>query len=209
MTWKTASPRSISSNKNPMKKSQLKEIIANVIAEKLLEAKGQPSKFGYIVSGKRSPDPVVQMTGYGNMPLSSWKRKVVRDVEDLLKQVKNESWHNARYLLQPDGILATELNMLHDLFTPNNLKEQLQDDPNVAANPPVPNREAEELRQQQQKISDVSMEIKKLEANIERRSQPVKRANDANERKISNLRRKQGPLVRKIDSLKTNLDKKP
>ncbi len=192
-----------------MKKSQLKEIIANVIAEKLSEAKGQPSKFGYIISGKGTDDPVVQMTGYGNMPLSAWKRKVVRDVEDLLKQVKDESWHNARYLIQPDSILATELNMMHDLFTPNNLKEQLQDDPNAAANPPVPNREAEELVKQQQKVSDLSMQIKKLESNVERRSQPVKRANTADERKISDLRRKQGPLIRKIQSLKNNLDKKP
>lgn len=56
-----------------MKKSQLKEVIQNVVAHKLAEAKGEAPKYGYIISGKRSEDPTLQMIGYGNMRQSMEK----------------------------------------------------------------------------------------------------------------------------------------
>lgn len=100
-----------------MNKTQLKEAVRSVLAQRLAEAKGQtPAKYGYVLSDKNTPDPRLQLIGYGNMPASRWKEKIVKDLEELIKHVKSENYRGAAHLVAPNGVLHSEINMMKEVF---------------------------------------------------------------------------------------------
>lgn len=99
-----------------MKKSQLKEVIQNIVERKLAESAGEKvSKYGYVMSDKETADPVYQLIGYGNMPRSLWEKKLERYAEELLKRVKNKDWKNAAYFMEKNGVFNSAVNMMKEL----------------------------------------------------------------------------------------------
>jgi len=197
-----------------MKKSVLKEIVQNIIAQKLLEAKtGKPSKFGYIISGKGTEDPTLQMNGFGNMTKSAWKKKIEHDVKDLLARVQADDWSGAVYYLQQNGVLHSAINMMDEVLSDPKLKEQLAaptaDGADVAPvlNTGTPSdRNSVELAKEQKKLTDLTNHIKVLEASIAKRMDAINKANQKDERQKEMLTKRQAPVIHKIDQLKKKVD---
>jgi len=197
-----------------MKKSTLKEVIQNIVAHKLNEG-----KYGYIMSGKGTEDPVLQMTGFGNMLSSQWKAKIIRDLKDVLKRVEAGDWHNAEYLLQQNSVLVTAIKMMDEIYTDPKLKEDLQTSSAKAANPTVPptvkptinpnvaddNRDRAELEKHQKTLDSITNDIRTADANIAKRMDAVNKANRKDINRKQQLTKKQGPVVKKIEKLKRDI----
>ena len=192
-----------------MKKSQLKEIVQNIIQQRLNEQKGI-AKHGYILAGKDSPDPIVQMSGYGNMPLSRWKKKIIDDVRHLLKQVELEQYQSAASLLDPDGVLFSEVAMLGEL-NPRRMEEALDTDSAAAANPTVqPSSNPSEKDQKvladfQKKLNDLTDKVKDADAQISRLNEPVQRQIARLNLRKAQFQKLQGPLIDKIGQLQKKI----
>ncbi len=88
-----------------MNRQHLREMIQNIVEHKLAEASGKAPVYGYIISGKDSDDPVLQMIGYGNMTKSAWKKKLEQDSQELAKMVAQENWSNAAHLIEKNSVL--------------------------------------------------------------------------------------------------------
>jgi hypothetical protein len=98
-----------------MKKSQFKQIVKEVVQKKLAEIKNRPT-YGYIMGDENSEDPTLQLIGYGNMPKSYWKRKILRDIDGLKKLIENENWEGAAYVMEKKGVLNNSINMMKEVF---------------------------------------------------------------------------------------------
>lgn len=198
-----------------MNRELLKEIIGNIVAHKLEEIssernkadKDKNSSYGYIIADKDSEDPVLQLIGYGNMPKSLWKKKIIRYVEDLSNRIEMDDWRNAAYLVKPNGVLHSSLNMMKEIFE-KDLKEELGSvqaaDLEKAKNAeeemsPADKKTMDAYQNALQKITD---DVRKIDAEISKLQEPVRTKVQRLERKKAITQKKQGQLVTKIDSLK-------
>ncbi len=186
-------------------------MVQNIVAQKVMEAKGKPARYGYIISGKGTEDPTLQMIGYGNMLATQWKNKILRDLEDLKKQVQNDNWHNAAYLIQEDGVLHSQIAMMDEILTDPKLKEAVgSTDSAEASNPPlntgtVGDRDRTELMKYQKRLDELTNDIKALEASIAKRMDSVNKLNRKDEVRKQQLTKQQGPIIKKIDQLKKKI----
>jgi septal ring factor EnvC (AmiA/AmiB activator) len=185
----------------------LKEIINNVVAKKISEAKGKGPVYGYIIADKGGNDPVLQLIGYGNMPKSSWKKKLIGDVNDLLKRIENDDWVNAAYIVEKNGVLYNNINMMKEIFE-KELNEQLgtvqaadldKSKKAEEAMSPADKRSMDAYQNALQKITD---DVRKIDAEISKLQEPVRAKVSRLESKKATIQKKQGQLVTKIDSIK-------
>lgn len=206
-----------------MKKSELKLLIKEIVQRKLNEASQQGSKFGYIMKDKdsKSDDPRIQMIGYGNMPLSYWKKKVVKDAEQLVEKLKYDDWRSARHIIQTNGVLYSMINMLYDIFENEKLKEETlgavqnplqsdkpQDQKKTADDTSnmsdVDQAKIANLKKNQDKLNN---DIKKIDGVVEKLKAPVlKKTQDLNTKK-SSLQQKAGKIATEIESLQKKYSK--
>ena len=183
-------------------------MIQNVVAKKLLEGSGTPIKHGYIISGKDSADPTLQLIGYGNMPASMWKNKIVKGIKDALDRAERDEWKSVAYLLQDGGVLSSAISMMEEVYDKSDVSEAIgSTDSASASNPPITNsspdvRNQQELDKYQKKLSDLTNQSKEIDANIARLEEPVKKQVARLEQQKSEISKKQGPIVQKIDQLK-------
>ena len=195
-----------------MKKSILKEIIQNIVVQKLEEAKGNPAKHGYIISGKGTDDPHLQLIGYGNMPASFWKKKIERDFKDMLSLIQRDDWHNAAYLLGKNSVLISAINMMDEIYSDKKLKEADvgSTDSASASNPTLnsaspADRSQGELDKYNKQLTDLTNGIKEIDAEVSKLQEPVKKKVTRLELEKSQLSKQQGPIIKKIDQLKAKL----
>jgi hypothetical protein len=123
-------------------KIQLKKVIRKIVERKLNEIvvarhddhhESVPtSEYGFIMQGNGSPEnPVIQLLGYGNMSLDMWRKKIVKDLEEVLRHARNGNFVSAQYLLgiekvtpENGSVISSEINMIADLDTSkSNLEE--------------------------------------------------------------------------------------
>ncbi len=206
-----------------MKKSELKLLIKEIVQKKLNEASQQGSKFGYIMKDKnsKSDDPRIQMIGYGNMPLSYWKKKVVKDAEQLVEKLKYDDWRAARYIIQTNGVLYSMINMLYDILEDEKLKEQtlgavqnpLQSDKpqsekstaDVTGDMSDSDRaKMANLKKQQDKYND---DISQVDAEIQKLKEPVLKKTQDLDRKKSLMQQKVGRITSGIESIEKKYGK--
>jgi hypothetical protein len=165
-----------------MKKSQLKEIIHNIVSRKLQESVGQKkTTYGYIMADKDTDDPTLQLIGYGNMPKSLWKKKIERYAEELLKRVKNDDWRNAAYLMEKNGVFNSSVNMMKEVFI-ENLNEV---DVTPSVSDMAASKKAQDIQkklataqEKEQKALEKKRKIDKKHADFDRRNYPVMNKND-------------------------------
>ena len=194
-----------------MQKSILKEVIQNVVSQKLLEAKGRAPQYGYVISGKGTDDPVLQLIGYGNMRTSAWKRQIESDVKELLRKVQAGDWHNAAHMIEQNGVLSSALHMLDEIENPSKLEEVGDTNSAAAANPTVSaattpqERDQQELEKNEKTLTDLTNRIKAIDADIAKLQEPVKKKVARLEMQKSQLSRRQGPVIEKINQLKKKL----
>jgi len=135
---------------------QLKEVIRRIVKKKLNEiavarSNNEPteltSEYGFIMNGKGTPEnPVIQLSGYGNMPLDYWRKKIVKDLEEVLRHAKNGNFVGAQYLLGIEGVtpekgsvISSEINLIADLdSSDSNIKESAPLPSNMAGRPTQP-----------------------------------------------------------------------
>lgn len=187
-----------------MKREVLKEVIQNVVAQKLAEAKGTAPVYGYIISGKDTDDPTYQLIGYGNMPKSLWKKKLERYAEEILKRVKNDDWKNVAYYIEKNGVFGSAVNMMKEL-SEKDLKEigdvgaaELAD-----TQTDMTDADKKQLATYQAALDKVTNDVRKIDADIAKLHAPVQRKIEGLERKKANLSKKQGQLVDRMNALKS------
>lgn len=206
-----------------MKKSELKLVIKEIIQRKLNEAAKQESKFGYIMKDKDADpnDPRIQMIGYGNMPLSYWKKKVIKDAEELIEKLKYDDWRAARHIIKTNGILYSTINMLYDILEDEKLKEQTL---GAVKNPIQSDKSQDEkktsddtsdmsdadkatladLKKKQEKLNN---DIKKIDGVVQKLKAPVLKKTQDLERKKASLQQKSGSIATDIESLQKKYNK--
>jgi flagellar motility protein MotE (MotC chaperone) len=206
-----------------MKKSELKLLIKEIVQRKLNEAYQQGSKFGYIMKDKdsKSDDPRIQMIGYGNMPLSYWKKKVVKDAEQLVEKLKYDDWRAARHIIQTNGVLYSMINMLYDILEDEKLKEQTL---GAVQNPLQSDKPQSEkstadatgdmsdsdrakmanLKKQQDKYNN---DIRQVDAEIQKLKEPVLKKTQDLDRKKSSMQQKVGRITSGIESIEKKYGK--
>lgn len=181
-----------------MKKSQLKEVIQNVVARKLAESAGQkPAKYGYVLADKNTDDPRLQMIGYGNMPKSYWKKKILRDLDELKKYAEEENWNACAHLVEKNGVLYSMINMMKEVFE-GKLKEQLAFDNETAKDNPKKNpvdlKNQEKLASLKKTQSDLHDKIGRIDAKKQELEDPIRR-------KVQDLDRKKAPEIKRIGAI--------
>ena len=197
-----------------MKKTVLKEIIKSVVAQKLAESKGgNPANYGYVISGKGTNDPVLQLIGYGNMPASEWKKKIEKEFKEILAFIESENWRNAAHLL--DRILVNSVAMMDEIYSSKplsigKLNEEFDTNSATSANPTVssPDPHAVELEKLQKQLDDTTNRVKTAESNIAKRMDTVNKANKRDELTKQQFTKRQGPIIRKIEQLKKKVSDK-
>jgi hypothetical protein len=206
-----------------MKKSELKLVIKEIIQRKLNEAAKQESKFGYIMKDKdsKSDDPRIQMIGYGNMPLSYWKKKVVKDAEELVEKLKYDDWRAARHIIKTNGVLYSMINMLYDILEDERLKEQtlgavknpLQSDKpqdekktsdDTSNMSDVDKAKIADLKKSQERFNN---DIRKIDGVVQKLKAPVLKKTQDLERKKASLQQKAGKVTTDIESLQKKYSK--
>jgi hypothetical protein len=124
---------------------QLKEVIRKIVERKLNEISSEHpanepihSEYGYIMpdSKANSDDPRVQLNGYGNMPLSAWKKKVISELEETVRYAKQGNFKAIQYLLgtrrlksQYGSVMSNTINLIVDLD-----KSELQESAPIPSN---------------------------------------------------------------------------
>jgi len=206
-----------------MKKSELKLLIKEIVQRKLNEASQQGSKFGYIMKDKdsKSDDPRIQMIGYGNMPLSYWKKKVVKDAEQLVEKLKYDDWRAARHIIQTNGVLYSMINMLYDILEDEKLKEQtlgavqnpLQSDKpqseksTADATGDMSDSDRAKMTNLKKKQDEYNNDIRKVDAEIQKLKEPVLKKTQDLDRKKSLMQQKVGRITSGIESIEKKYGK--
>lgn len=190
-----------------MKKSQLREVVKNIIRQKLTEGETQN---GYVISGQDTSDPVIQLRGFGNMRLSQWRRKVQEELSEVAHFAKNNDFANVAHILKPGGLVMNEINMLMAHQT-DNIQEDLDNNSAAAANPVVKpstnpaQKDQQALADYQKKLSDLTDQVKRVDAQISKLNEPVERKVAQLNIQKARLQKNQGPLVDKIGQLQKKI----
>lgn len=184
-----------------MNKSQLKEVIQNIVAIKLAEAAGQKTaKYGYIMADKNTNDPRLQMIGYGNMPKSYWMKKIVRDLDELKKYAEQENWNAAAHLIEKNGVLYSMINMMKEIF-----EQKLQE---IDINPDTSTGETGLSDADRKELANLKAQSDKITTNVKKIEGDVAKIQAANQPKLqraermkAKLQKQQSDVIRKQQAI--------
>lgn len=184
-----------------MKKSELKQVISEIVRRKLDEAKAKNPTYGYVMTPEKDDDPSdprLQLIGYGNMPRSYWKRKIEKYAEELLKRIKNDDWRTAAYFMEKNGVFNSAVNMMKEV-SEDDLKEQL-DAGGTETSSEVPKEDPKDIRKQKEmeslkkKQTDLNDKIRQIDATKQKLEDPIRR-------KVQDLERRKAPEVKKLGAV--------
>lgn len=184
-----------------MKKSQLKEVIHNVVAHKLAEAKGEAPKYGYIISGKRSEDPTLQLIGYGNMPASLWKKKIEKYAEELLVRVKREDWSTAAYFMEKNSVFNSAVNMMKEIYEKDLKEIDTATIDSSAAESGLSDTDKKDLANLKAQSDKITTNVKKIEGDVAKLQATIQPKLQRAEREKAKLQKRQADIIRKQQSI--------
>jgi hypothetical protein len=181
-----------------MKKSELKQVISEIVRRKMGE---KTSSYGYVMkpmAGDDPSDPRLQLIGYGNMPKSYWQKKLEKYAEELLQRVKDGDWKTAAYFMEKNSVFNLAVNMMNDISS-DDLKEQLgtgaeETTSDTPKQDPVDIRKQKEMVALQKKQTDINDKIRRIDATKQKLEDPIRR-------KIQDLERRKSPEVKKLGSV--------
>ena len=184
--------------KNQMKKSELKQVISEIVRRKMGE---KTSSYGYVMkpmAGDDPSDPRLQLIGYGNMPKSYWQKKLEKYAEELLQRVKDGDWKTAAYFMEKNSVFNLAVHMMNDISS-DDLKEQLgtgaeETTSDTPKQDPVDIRKQKEMVALQKKQTDINDKIRRIDATKQKLEDPIRR-------KIQDLERRKSPEVKKLGSV--------
>jgi len=170
-------PRAVGQKaRNNMKREFLQEVIKNIVAHKLSEINAKGGKYGYVIANKDTDNPTLQMVGYGNMPASAWKNKIINELKDLLSKVEADDWRNAKHALEPNGVLHSSINMMAEIFAEDlNEIDQTQTAADTAAAKKLEDAQKKlaAAQEKERKALEDKRKIDKSKADFDRRNYPV------------------------------------
>lgn len=190
-----------------MNRSLLREVINNIVAHKIAEANSKGGKYGYVIANKDSDDPTLQLTGYGNMSSTAWKRKILEDLKKLINDVENDNWGNAKKAVELNGVLHSSINMMAETFVEdiNEIGEMSQQSEQSPAEPTTTddteNQTDPKDIKKQQELTDLKKKQTQLNDKIRNNDAAKQKLEDPIRRKIQDLDRKKAPLVKQLGSL--------
>jgi hypothetical protein len=181
-----------------MKKSELKQVISEIVRRKMGE---KTSSYGYVMkpmAGDDPSDPRLQLIGYGNMPKSYWQKKLEKYAEELLQRVKDGDWKTAAYFMEKNSVFNLAVHMMNDISS-DDLKEQLgtgaeETTSDTPKQDPVDIRKQKEMVALQKKQTDINDKIRRIDATKQKLEDPIRR-------KIQDLERRKSPEVKKLGSV--------
>jgi hypothetical protein len=183
-----------------MKRSQLKEVIQNVVAHKLAEAKGEAPKYGYILSGKRSEDPTLQLIGYGNMPASLWKKKIEKYAEELLARVKREDWNTAAYFMEQNSVFNSAVKMMKEIYEKDLREVDVAPDTSTAETG-LTDADRKELANLKAQSDKLTTGVKKIEGDVAKLQATIQPKLQRAEREKAKLQKRQSDVIRKQQAI--------
>lgn len=183
-----------------MNKSTLREVIHNVVAHKLAEAKGVAPKYGYIISGKKSEDPSLQLIGYGNMPKSYWQKKLEGYAEELMKKIKAGDWNAAAYYMQEKGVFNLAVNMMKEIYE-KDLREVDTTLDSSAAETGLSDADKKELANLKAQSDKITTAVKKVEGDVAKLQATIQPKLQRAERDKAKLQKKQSDIIRKQQAI--------
>ena len=68
----------------------------------------------YAMNKEDPNDPEVLINGYGRMNLSTLKRTLTKDLEEIVRHAESDSWGTVDYILNQQGVLSAKLKALLD-----------------------------------------------------------------------------------------------
>jgi chromosome segregation ATPase len=183
-----------------MNKSTLKEVIQNVVAHKLAETNGDASKYGYIISGKDTNDPHLQLIGYGNMPKSYWQKKLDGYADELKKRIKAEDWNAAVYFMKQSSVFNLAVNMMNEIYEKdlNELDTTLD---SSAAETGLTDADKKELANLKAQSDKLTANIKKIEGDVAKLQQTIQPKMQRAERMKAKLQKQQSDNIRKQQAI--------
>jgi hypothetical protein len=180
-----------------MKKSELKQVISEIVRRKLEEANAKNPTYGYVMKPEKGDDPNdprLQMIGYGNMPKSYWMKKIVKDLDELKKYVQQENWNASAYLIEKNGVLYSMIKMMKEVSS-EGIKEQIDmGNEETPTQDPTDVKKKKELVALQKKQADTNDRIRRIDATKQKLEDPIRR-------KIQSLDIKKAPEVKKLGAI--------
>lgn len=183
-----------------MKRTALKEVIQNVVAQKLAESKGTAPTYGYVISGKDTDDPTYQLIGYGNMPKKMWEKKLEIYAEELLKRIKNKDWRNSAYLMEKNGVFNSAVNMMKELDKKGVDEAVLPIDSSVGETG-LTDADKKELAVLKSQSDKLTSDIKKIEGDVAKMQATIQPKMQRAERQKAKLQKQQSDVIRKQQSI--------
>lgn len=187
-----------------MKKSELKQLISEVVKRKLAEAKGKKPVYGYVMKdadGFNPNDPTYQLIGYGNMPKSMWEKKLERYAEELLKRVKNKDWRNAAYFMEKNGVFNTAVNMMKELSDEELNEVDVSAIDTSAGETGLSDTDKKELANLKGQSDKLTSSIKKIEGDMAKMQTAIQPKMQRWERQKAKLQKQQSDVIRKQQSI--------
>jgi hypothetical protein len=158
-----------------MNKEQLREVIRNAVLKKIAESKSiTDPKYGYTMPDDEGnvdkENPRYQLIGYGNMPKSNWKTKILRDIDGLKKLIEQENWAGASHVINKSSVLYNSINMMKELSA-EDIKEQLTT--TTSAQEEAARKKVDAAKKREDAAIEKKRKIDKQKADFDRRNYPT------------------------------------
>ncbi len=183
-----------------MNKSTLREVIHNVVEHKLAEAKGVAPKYGYIISGKNTDDPQLQLIGYGNMPKTYWKKKLEDYADELMKRIKVGDWRAAAYFMEEKSVFNLAVNMMKEIYEKDLREIDISPDTS-AAETGLSDADRKELANLKAQSDKITTAVKKVEGDVAKLQATIQPKLQRAERDKAKLQKRQADVIRKQQSI--------
>lgn len=206
-----------------MKKSELREIVRTIVKNKLDELSiSPPSQWGK----DKDPDPRLTLPGYGSMPLSQWKKKVVDDLKKVLKYAEEGNIKNVQYYIKDKEILPNIVNMIvahegegiHEEVQGNHVGQSATTSTTTPTTdqttapvvdptnqiPPQEKLRLDTLKADQEKLTDV---VRRKDGEIQKLQEPVKRKVQKLELEKAKAQQKMGNVTGQITAIQDKYNK--
>lgn len=182
-----------------MKKSELKQIISEIVRRKLSEEQNNKTLYGYVMN-EDPIDPTYQLIGYGNAKKSQWEKKIEAYAAELLDNVRNKNWRNAAGLLEKNGVFSLSVNMMKELSNQNLNEIDVTVDPK-AGETKLGDADKRELANLQAQSEKITSQIKKIEGEVAKMQQTIQPKLQRAERLKAKLQKQQADIIRKIQAI--------
>jgi len=211
-----------------MNKEQLREVIRNAVLKKIAESKSiTDPEYGYTMPDDEGnvdkENPRYQLIGYGNMPKSNWKTKILRDIDGLKKLIEQENWAGAAHVINKSSVLYNSINMMKEISDKesddeeSNLNELSKDQIDATffgkkgeestkepddTDPQISPAIQKQIAEKQKKLNAAMARVREIDGTKSKLQEPVRKKEQDLDRQSAKLKKIIGTLTQELEKLK-------